>query len=123
MTPPERAENLKPKLLQLFRHTTDVNSTLMDIAAQIEEAEREAYAEGGAIDNVVYHKKSFENGYAEGLRAANEETKDVVTWAQCVLTAWNVGNLSPESLLHKKLREVMIHYREKIAQRIGEMEP
>ena len=31
--------------------------------------------------------------------------------AQAVLTAWNIGPLPQESLLHKKLREVLINYR------------
>jgi hypothetical protein len=41
-------------------------------------------------------------------KAAEQE---VIRWAQAVLTAWNVGDLQKESLLHKKLREVMIAYR------------
>ena len=37
MSAEERAENLKPKLLQLYRHTTDVNSTIIEIAAALVE--------------------------------------------------------------------------------------
>jgi len=40
-----------------------------------------------------------------------ERLKLVATTAQGVLTALNVGNVESESLLHKKLREVMIEYR------------
>lgn len=40
-----------------------------------------------------------------------EATAEVVAWAQCVLTALNVGDVKSGSLLHLKLREVMIAYR------------
>lgn len=40
-----------------------------------------------------------------------EATKEVIHWAQAVLTALNVGDIQSESLIHKKLREVMIAYR------------
>jgi len=43
-----------------------------------------------------------------------EETKEVASWAQAVLTALNVGSVPSECLLHKKLRKVMISYREKL---------
>lgn len=40
--------------------------------------------------------------------------REVVGWAQAVLTAWNTGDLPKECPLHKKLREVMIDYRKKV---------
>jgi hypothetical protein len=40
--------------------------------------------------------------------------KEVAGWAQSVLTAWNTGDLPRESLLHQKLREVMIEHRSNI---------
>jgi hypothetical protein len=48
------------------------------------------------------------------IEAANkiEQLEEVMHWAQAMLTALNVGDIQSESLLHKKLREVMIHYRE-----------
>jgi len=48
----------------------------------------------------------------ERLRAATSaEAVKVIEWAQAVLTALNVGDVQRESLIHKKLREVMIAYR------------
>ena len=41
-------------------------------------------------------------------------TVEVVSWAQCVLTALNVGDVKSGSPLHLKLREVMIAYRASI---------
>lgn len=46
----------------------------------------------------------------------NDERKEkaleeVIGWAQAVLNSLNVGDIKSESLLHKKLREVMIEYR------------
>lgn len=38
----------------------------------------------------------------------------VAQWAQAVLTALNVGDVAKESLLHKKLREVMIASRSNV---------
>lgn len=46
------------------------------------------------------------------LRAIVERLEEVMHWAQAVLTALNVGDVSRESAIHKKLREVMIAYRE-----------
>jgi len=43
-----------------------------------------------------------------GLAAATEE---VIRWAQATLTGLNVGDVKSGSLLHLKLREVMIAYR------------
>jgi hypothetical protein len=40
-----------------------------------------------------------------------DATAQVVVWAQCVLTALNVGDIKSGSPLHLKLREVMIAYR------------
>ena len=37
--------------------------------------------------------------------------QEVIDWAQAVLTALNVGDVMSGSLLHLKLREVMIAYR------------
>ena len=39
------------------------------------------------------------------------ETDEVASWGQAVLTALNVGDVKSGSLLHLKLREVMIAYR------------
>lgn len=45
------------------------------------------------------------------------DLEEVAGWAQAVLTAWNTGHLYKESLLHKKLREVMINFRARKAER------
>jgi hypothetical protein len=45
------------------------------------------------------------------IRAVPDTTAEVVSWAQCVLTALNVGDVKSGSLLHLKLREVMIAHR------------
>ncbi len=45
------------------------------------------------------------------IRAVPDTTAEVVSWAQCVLTALNVGDVKSGSPLHLKLREVMIAYR------------
>ena len=45
------------------------------------------------------------------LRLENTSLTEVMHWAQAVLTALNTGPIQTESLLHKKLREVMIAYR------------
>lgn len=47
----------------------------------------------------------------ERLRAENAASKSVAQWAQATLTALNGGDVQRESLLHQKLREVMIQYR------------
>lgn len=47
----------------------------------------------------------------ERLRAENAALKSVAQWAQATLTALNGGDVQRESLLHQKLREVMIQYR------------
>jgi hypothetical protein len=41
-----------------------------------------------------------------------DKCKEVVGWAQAVLTALNIGDIKSGSPLHLKLREVMIKYRE-----------
>jgi hypothetical protein len=48
----------------------------------------------------------------DDLRSKLAAAKEVAGWVQAVLTALNVGNVMRESPLHKKLREVMIAYRE-----------
>ena len=53
------------------------------------------------------------------LQAAQAEVarlKEVAGWAQAVLTGLNVGNICSGSLLHEKLREVMIKYRRESTQ-------
>jgi hypothetical protein len=49
------------------------------------------------------------------IAARLERLEVVMHWAQAVLTAWNISDLMKESLLHKKLREVMIAFREQEA--------
>lgn len=44
-----------------------------------------------------------------------EATQEVIGWAQAVLTALNGGSIAKDSLLHLKLREVVIAYRETIS--------
>jgi len=48
------------------------------------------------------------------LAAAQADTKDVIQLAQAILTALNVGNVESGSVIHLKLREVMIAYRARI---------
>lgn len=48
-----------------------------------------------------------------GAKAHVTELLNVMHWAQSVLTALNVGNVAKDSPLHKKLREVLIGYRDK----------
>lgn len=49
------------------------------------------------------------------MKKEQDALNEVMHWAQAVLTAWNVGDLPQECLLHKKLRETMIAFRETIA--------
>jgi hypothetical protein len=49
------------------------------------------------------------------LEAELETALEVVHWAQAVLTALNAGDIKTGSLIHLKLRDVMIAYREKSA--------
>jgi|SRR6185312_7426887 len=44
-----------------------------------------------------------------------EPLLDVKDWASATLTAMNVGDVKSESLLHKKLREILIGFRETMA--------
>jgi hypothetical protein len=44
-----------------------------------------------------------------------DAARDVAQWAQAALTALNVGDVDSGSLLHLKLREVMIAYRAELA--------
>lgn len=44
---------------------------------------------------------------------ADNDIYDVAAWAQAVLTALNVHDVRRESLLHRKLREVMIAHRDR----------
>jgi hypothetical protein len=60
---------------------------------------------------------------AESLAAVEwrvNRLEEIAHWAQATLTALNVGNVESESRLHKKLREVLIAYREQAdAERAG----
>lgn len=63
-------------------------------------------------------KQECANLIAATMREATEQKdreitalKEVAGWAQAVLTGLNVGDLHSGSLLHLKLREVMIEYR------------
>ena len=47
------------------------------------------------------------------LKEQLTEAEEVTHWAQAVLTALNVGDVQKDSLLHEKLRKVMIGYRKK----------
>lgn len=95
MTPLERAENIKATLLPLV----DLGPSIVDfLAAQIEEAER------AAVTHAVINMSNNEGvsiAYAEGFRAARDKAKGIIqSW-----TVWTPGHI------------------EKLAQRIGEMEP
>ena len=135
MTPQERAENLKPKLLQLFRHTTDVNSALMDIAAQIEDAEREAKEAGRLFgykecDQIFKFSKNYKDAYAEGFRAGHDARGCRPGEDDCK-TCFHKGFEAARD----KAKGIVDDERKswgdsiaggeigKIAQRIGEMEP
>ncbi len=48
------------------------------------------------------------------IAIARDDAREVVKWASGILTALNVGNIQSGSLLHLKLREVMIAYRGEI---------
>lgn len=41
-----------------------------------------------------------------------KHVQDVVDWASATLTALNTGDVHKESLLHLKLRQVIVKYRE-----------
>lgn len=69
-----------------------------------------------AIDECNYYDPA--KIIAAAIREATEQKdreitalKEVAGWAQAVLTGLNVGDLHSGSLLHLKLREVMIEYR------------
>jgi hypothetical protein len=44
--------------------------------------------------------------------SAADAAQEVVYWAKAVLTALNTGNIEKGSLLHHKLREVVIRHRD-----------
>ena len=69
--------------------------------------------EGHALDTAAYRDAVRTVRKLIDLRSQIEELTEVMHWAQSVLTAWNTGDMPRECLLHKKLREVMIAYREK----------
>ena len=48
----------------------------------------------------------------EELTAKVERLDKVAQWAQAILTALNCRDVCKESLIHKKLRQIMIEYRE-----------
>lgn len=49
------------------------------------------------------------------LTAKTAFAEEVASWAQATLTALNTGDVKSGSLLHIKLREVMIEYRGKLS--------
>jgi hypothetical protein len=51
-------------------------------------------------------------GNVHGPYRRTEQLEEIMHWAQATLTALNVGSVVSESPLHKKLREVLIAYRE-----------
>lgn len=54
----------------------------------------------------------------------SEQETELAGWLQAVLTALNVGAIASESPLHKKIREVMIAYRQqKAPPKIAEVAP
>jgi hypothetical protein len=55
---------------------------------------------------------SLPNDLAERLIREGKAEAEVIGMAQAVLTALNTGDVASESPLHRKLREVMIAYRE-----------
>ena len=67
---------------------------------------------------VAEHEKQSSLTLAkDNLKMAKQllAAKEVTQCAQAVLTGLNVGHLHSESLMHKKLREVMIEYRKKLS--------
>lgn len=55
--------------------------------------------------------------YTRALTPSNSRAlEDVMHWAQAVLTALNVGDIRRDSLLHHKLRQVMIEYRRSLTE-------
>lgn len=69
----ERAENLRAKLLQLYRHTTDINSTIMEIAAAIRDVAEETLKSpsiawgdirASAFEEAAKHLEEAANGEA-----------------------------------------------------------
>lgn len=50
-----------------------------------------------------------------GATAVAEAGAEPLHWAQAALTALNVGDVRSGSLLHLKLREVMVAYRARLA--------
>lgn len=69
--------------------------------------------EGHALDTAAYRDAVRTVRKLIDLRSQVEELTEVMHCAQSVLTAWNIGDMPKECLLHKKLREVMIAYRDK----------
>lgn len=55
----------------------------------------------------------YEAVMAKRLYEVIAPLETVMHWAQATLTALNVGDVKKDSLLHLKLREVMIAFREK----------
>lgn len=77
------AENFKPKLLQLYRHTTDVNSTIMEIAKALEEFAREAVEKSLAQRDLEQFGESFVlNGRRIGPNEIYKSTADYVKEAR-----------------------------------------
>lgn len=55
------------------------------------------------------------------LTSSAAATAEVVSWAQCVLTALNVGDVQSGSELHLKLREALIAYRASMTEQQNEI--
>jgi len=53
-------------------------------------------------------------GTSEAFCSASDAAQEVVYWAKAVLTALNTGNIEKDSLLHHKLREVVIKHRDAV---------
>ena len=81
----------------------DMRTHFEDDTAPIEQVEKEL-ADAG-ITGVSFAQ-------AGKMLKRIADMKEVCDWAQAVLTAWNIGPLPQECLLHRKLREVMINYRQ-----------
>lgn len=60
---------------------------------------------------VIPNQFTIEEIIQSALTAHATAVQEVIRWTQAVLTALNAGDVQKESLLHKKLREVMIAYR------------
>ena len=63
---------LAEKICEYFRHAVPGKGAEMHIESLLREAMEKAYIEGGAVDNVIFHKKSYEEGLTRAAEVARE---------------------------------------------------